>query len=97
MSARIRLDLSATRASALGMVGAVWIDPEAARQVIEAAVASLSMLGGAMAIYSGSRATIAIGNGAPPDVVAAEVNAGISQGFVVGNPLALLALIILLS
>ncbi len=65
-----------------------------AQGLVEAAVTAVSVLGGAMAYFSGYAAAQAVMNGEPPEVLAHEVNGGLAQGFIAGSPLSVLALIL---
>jgi hypothetical protein len=64
------------------------------RELVESAVTAISILGGAMAYCSGYFAAQALAAHSAPDTVAQRVNEGIGQGFVMGSPLAVVALII---
>ncbi len=69
-------------------------DPAGIRDLIEAGVTAISVLGGAMAYCSGFAATQAVAESQPPEVLGQRVNEGIAQGFSLGWPAAILALII---
>jgi hypothetical protein len=70
------------------------IETSGARELLEAAVAALSILGGGMAYTSGFLAAQALAERQPPHVVAQRVNEGVGFGFFWGSPLALVALMI---
>jgi hypothetical protein len=72
------------------------LDAESARGLIEAAVVAISVLGGAMAYFSGYSAAQAISERQPPDILGQRINEGIGEGFSWGWPAAILALIIML-
>lgn len=63
-------------------------------ELVQATVAAVSILGGAMAYMSGYNAARALSDEIPPDLAAAMVNDGLGQGFMAGLPLAFLVLII---
>lgn len=65
-----------------------------ARELIEAAVTAVSVLGGAMAYCSGFAAARAVAERHSPEMVSQQINHGIAKGFVCGFPLATIALII---
>ena len=69
-------------------------DPGSARELLEAAVTAVSILGGAMAYCSGYSASQAMAEGQPPDVLSQRINEGIGEGFMAGWPVAIVALII---
>lgn len=71
------------------------IDPSAARDLLEAFIAALAVLGGVMAYFSGFEAFSALAQDLPPAVVAQRINEGIGQGFEVGTPAAVIALMIM--
>jgi hypothetical protein len=62
--------------------------------LLEAAVAAVSILGGAMASESGLSAALTVAEGSPPEILGQRVNEGIAKGFVWGWPLSILAFII---
>lgn len=66
------------------------------RNVIESAVAAVSVLGGAMAYESGHAAKKATSKNLAPQIVAQRINEGLSEGFFWGRPAATFCLIILL-
>lgn len=72
------------------------VDPTEVRQLLEAAIAALSMLGGAMAYLSGFGAAQALRDREPPEVVTQRINEGIGNGFLWGAVLGAMALIIVL-
>jgi hypothetical protein len=65
-----------------------------ARDLIEAAVTAVSVLGGAMAYHSGYAASRAMAEDQPPETIGHRVNEGLAQGFAWGWPAALVALMI---
>jgi hypothetical protein len=71
------------------------IDPNGARELLEAIIAAFSVLGGGMACFSGFRAAQALAEKQPPDVVAHSINEGIAEAFETFSPLSMLALIIM--
>jgi membrane protein YqaA with SNARE-associated domain len=70
------------------------VEASSARELLEAAVAAFSVLGGFMAYWSGYFAARAIAENQPPHVLAQRVNEGIGEGFLKGSLPAILALII---
>lgn len=62
--------------------------------LLEATVASVSILGGAMAYESGLAAVQALAEDAPSEILGQRVNEGIAKGFVWGWPLSIVAFII---
>ncbi len=64
------------------------------RELVEAAVTSISTLGGSMAYFSGFAAAKASVENSTPEVLSQTVNESLGAGFVVGCPLALATLII---
>jgi hypothetical protein len=70
------------------------IGPGNARELIEASVTAISVLGGAMAYCSGYFASQAASEEQPPEVLGQRVNEGLAQGFSWGWPTAIVALII---
>lgn len=72
------------------------IEADGARQLLEAAVAAFSVLGGVMAYFSGYLAAQALAQRQPPHAVAERINEGIGEGFTWGSAPALAALIIVL-
>lgn len=71
------------------------IEPGAAREFLEALIASFSVLGGVMAYYSGNAAYRALARDESPPVVAHRINEGLGAGFEVGVPAAIVALMIM--
>ncbi len=71
------------------------IDPGAAREFLEALIAGFSVLGGIMAYYSGHAAYQALAQDEAPPAVAHSINEGIGEGFEVGVPAAIMALMIM--
>jgi len=69
-------------------------DPTTIPSLLEAAVASVSILGGAMAYESGLSAAQAVAESQSPDILGQRINEGIAKGFVWGWPLSILAFII---
>ena len=72
------------------------VDASGARELIEAAVAAFSVLGGGMAYTSGFYAAQALTQRQPPEIVAQRVNEGIGKGFAWGSLPAIPALIIVM-
>jgi hypothetical protein len=70
------------------------LDTGDARELLEAAVTAVSILGGVMAYKSGYSATRAMAECRPPDILSQRVNEGLGEGFAAGWPLAILAYII---
>lgn len=71
------------------------IDPSAARELLEAFVAAFAVLGGVMAYFSGFEAFSAIARNQPPTAVAQSINEGVGDGFGLGAPAAIVALMIM--
>jgi hypothetical protein len=65
-----------------------------ARELLEAAVTAISVMGGAMAYLSGFNAAQALAERSAPEIVSQRINEGIGIGFLAGSPLAIAALII---
>lgn len=65
-----------------------------ARELLEAAVTAISVMGGAMAYLSGFYAAQALAERSRPEIVAQRINEGVGIGFLAGSPLAIAALII---
>lgn len=72
------------------------LDPGGVRDLIEVSVAAISILGGAMAYFSGFAAAQALSERQPPDILGQRINEGIGEGFSWGWPAAILALIIMM-
>jgi hypothetical protein len=70
------------------------VDPNGARELLEAFIAAFAVLGGVMAYFSGFAAYRAIGAGEPAPVAAHSINEGIADGFEAGVPAAIVALMI---
>ena len=83
------------RVAATYGAGMAPIDPGAAREFLEALIAGFSVLGGIMAYYSGRAAYQAIARDESPPIVAHSINEGIGEGFEVGVPAAVMALMIM--
>ena len=64
------------------------------RELVEAAVSSISVLGGSMAYFSGFAAAQASVENSTPETLSQAVNESLGAGFVVGCPMALATLII---
>jgi hypothetical protein len=64
------------------------------RDLLEAAVTAISVLGGAMAYSSGFSANRAVIEHATPEGLSHCINEGIAKGFLWGSPLSVLTLII---
>lgn len=62
---------------------------------MEALIAGFAVLGGLMAYFSGLAAHRALANNESPSLVADHINEGICEGFEVGAPAALAALMIM--
>lgn len=62
--------------------------------LLEAVIAAVSILGGAMAYESGLGAAEAVAESQSDEVLGRRVNEGIANGFVWGWPLSVIALII---
>ena len=71
------------------------VDPAGTREFLEALIAGFSVLGGIMAYYSGHAAYRALAQDESPFVVAHSINEGIGEGFEVGVPAAIMALMIM--
>ena len=71
------------------------IDPGSAREFLEAIVAAFSVLGGVMAYYSGYAAYQALAQDQPPPSLAYGIDQGIGEGFALGVPAAIMALMIM--
>jgi hypothetical protein len=65
-----------------------------ARELLEAVVTAVSVMGGAMAYLSGFYAAQALAEKSPPEAISHRINEGIGIGFLAGSPLAIAALII---
>lgn len=70
------------------------IDAADARELLNAVVTAVSVLGGAMAYMSGYFASRAMSEDQPPDVLGQRVNEALGRGFDLGWPAAMAALII---
>ena len=70
------------------------VDTTGARELLEAAVTAVSILGGAMALTSGYSASQAMAESKPSDMLGQRVNEGLGEGFAIGWPLAVLVFII---
>lgn len=70
------------------------VDATDARDLLNAAVTAVSVLGGAMAYTSGYFASQATSEGQPSDVLSQRVNEALGRGFDWGWPAAVMALII---
>lgn len=70
------------------------VDPTSARDFLEAIIAAFSVLGGAMAYFSGFAAFQAVAREQPPESVAHRVNEGIAEGFGLAWPVSIAALMI---
>jgi len=71
------------------------VDPESARQFLEATIAALSILGGGMAYLSGYKSSEALAEGQPPEVIGRCVDEGIAVGFRASWPVSVVVLIIM--
>lgn len=71
------------------------IDPSAAKDLLEAFIAAFAVLGGVMAYFSGFEAFSALASDQTPDIVTTSVNEGLAQGFAVGVPAGVIALMIM--
>lgn len=71
------------------------IDPTGVRAFLEALIAGFSVLGGIIAYYSGHAAYRALAQDESPLVVAHHINEGLGEGFEVGVPAAIMALMIM--
>jgi hypothetical protein len=71
------------------------LDPAGAREFLEAIIAAFSVLGGAMAYYSGYAAYLALAQNESPASLAHGINQGIGEGFALGVPAAIMALMIM--
>jgi hypothetical protein len=70
------------------------IDASAAREFLEATVTAVSVLGGAMAYWSGYSASRAVAEGQAADLLSQRINEGLAEGFAIGWPMSIAALII---
>lgn len=75
----------------------IFVDPTTARQLIEAVIASFSVLGGGMAYLSGSYAAAALTARQSAEVLARRTNEGIGEGFVLFRSIAVLTFVIMAS
>ena len=71
------------------------VEPGNAREFLEAIIAAFSVLGGVMAYYSGYAGYQALAQDQPPSSLAHEINQGIGEGFALGVPAAIMALMIM--
>jgi hypothetical protein len=72
----------------------ISLDGDIARELIETAVTAISVLGGAMAYWSGYSASQAMAEQQPSDALSNRINESIGEGFRVGWPMAIVAFII---
>lgn len=70
------------------------IDTSSARELLEAMVTAVSVLGGAMAYCSGYSASQAMYEDQTSEILGQQVNEGLGEGFRMGWPVAIVALII---
>jgi hypothetical protein len=70
------------------------IDPTTAREFLESIVTGFSILGGLMAYFSGYNAHRALARDDLPLAVAQSINEGVGEGFELGVPAAIVALMI---
>jgi len=70
------------------------VDVDSARNLLNAVVTAISVLGGAMAYASGYCAIRAMSENQRPDVLARRVNEALGRGFDFGWPVGIVALII---
>jgi hypothetical protein len=75
--------------------GMIPVDPNTAREFLEALIAGFSVLGGVMAYSSGYAAYRTLAHDESPPVVAHNINEGVGEGFEAGMPLAVVALMIM--
>jgi hypothetical protein len=71
-------------------------EPEAIRQLIEAAVAGASLLAGTIAFISGTGAAQALDEGRSSADLAQSINEGVAKGFRLGQWIALAAVYVVL-
>lgn len=71
------------------------VDPSVARELLEALIAGFAVLGGFMAYASGFAAYRGLAQELPSPQVTHRINEGLGEGFVVGAPVAVLALMIM--
>lgn len=71
------------------------IDPTSAKALIEVLVAGFAVLGGTMAYFSGYAAYACMEREDPPSLMAHSINEGVGEGFGVGAPSAVIAIIIM--
>lgn len=64
------------------------------RELVEAAVTSISTLGGSMAYFSGFAAAQASVENSTPEMLGQAINESLGAGFLIGCPLAMATLII---
>jgi hypothetical protein len=74
--------------------GVAPTDPASAREFLEAIIAAFSILGGVMAYFSGYAAYRSLSEPTLTNV-ADDVNQGLGEGFALGVPSAILALMIM--
>jgi len=70
------------------------VDSSAIRELLEAMIIALSLLGGTMAYTSGRDAAIALLADERPDVISDRIAVGVAEGFLIGAPLSLFGLIL---
>lgn len=73
------------------------IDPGGLKNLIEAAVTAVSVLGGFMAYLSGYAASKAVAARAPAEVVAEQLNRGLASGFDWGAWIGLIAFVAIIA
>ena len=64
------------------------------RELVEAAITSISTLGGSMAYFSGFAAAKASVENSTPEMLSQAINESLGAGFLIGCPLAMATLII---
>jgi uncharacterized transporter YbjL len=82
------------RLERLALPACCQIDSTGARELLEAAVTAVSILGGAMALTSGYAASQAMAESQAPETLGQRVNEGLGEGFAIGWPLGVLVFII---
>jgi len=70
------------------------VEASEVRELVEAAIAAVSTLGGSMAYFSGFAAAKASAEELVPERLGQAVNEGLAQGFLLGSPVAMATLII---